>query len=106
MSMEPVPEPPDVDAPGFSDRELLVHLRGADAIEGRNHAARLLAVARLARHRRKVRDLGIADGRGGPGLDSRALADSVLAVVAEDFVSELALARQCSEVEALRLLRE
>jgi hypothetical protein len=106
MSMEPVPEPPDVDAPGFTDRELFLHLRGADAIEGRNHAARLLAVARLARQRRKVGELGTAGGRGGPGVDSRALADVVLADVAEDFVCELALARSCSEVEALRMLRE
>jgi hypothetical protein len=106
MSMEPVPQPPDVDAPGFSDRELLDHLRGADAIEGRNHAARLLAVARLARQRRRMGDLGTADGRGGPGVDSRALAEAVLDGIDEDVASELALARNCSEVEALRMLRE
>src|SRR3712207_9348954 len=41
--------------------------RSADAIEGRNPASRLLAVARLARQRRRFRDLGTADGRGGPG---------------------------------------
>ncbi len=39
-------------------------------------------------------------------MDSRALADTVTAGVAEDFVPELALARTCSEAEASALLRE
>src|SRR4051812_10669574 len=106
MSMEPVPEPPDVDGHGLSERDLLVHLQGADAIEGRNHAARLLAVARWAARRSRGRTLSAADGRGGPGVESRALADAVLAAVDEDFVAELALARGCSEIAAQRLLRE
>ena len=104
MSIEP--ELPPLDADAWSDRELVSLVRAADAIEGRNHAARVLAVARWAAHRRTGRVLGTADGRGGPGVDSRALADAVLDGIDEDFVSELARARNCGEVEALRLVRE
>ena len=50
--------------------------------------------------------LATADGRGGPGVDARALADAVLAGVDEDFVAELALARGCTEAEASTVLRE
>src|SRR3954462_10154057 len=107
MSMEPVPELPDVDAAGVSERELVTCIGAADAIEARNHAARLLSVARLARRRSRAgRELSTADGRGGPGVDSRALADPLLAGVAEDFVAELALTRDCTETEAHGLLRE
>jgi hypothetical protein len=105
MSMEPVPELPDVDAAGFSERELVACIGAADAIEARNHAARLLSIARLARRRGRGR-LSSASGRGGPGVDARALADAVLAGVAEDFVAELALTRDCTEAQAHALLRE
>src|SRR5215211_6810295 len=104
MSMEPVPEVPDVDAAGFSEQELVTCIGAADAIEARNHAARLLSIAWLAR--RRARRGPLASGRGGPGLDSRALAEAVTACVAEDFVTELALTRECSEAEAHGLLRE
>src|SRR5215210_3977281 len=103
MSIGPVP---DVEAAGFSDPELVTLLRAADAIEARNHAQRLLSIARLSRRRRRTRDLATASGRGGPGVDARALADAALSDVAEDFVAELALARSCSENEAGALLRE
>src|SRR3954469_1445339 len=100
MSMEPVPEWPDVDAAGFSEEGLVCCIGAADAIEARNHAARLLSIARLARRRGRP----MASGRGGPGVDSRALADVVTAAVAEDFVAELALTRECTEAEAHGLL--
>src|SRR5688500_4844327 len=105
MSMGPVPELPDVDAAGFSERELVACIGAADAIEARNHAARLLSIARLARRRRRG-PLSSASGRGGPGVDARALAEAVTAGVAEDFVAELALTRDCTEAEAHALLRE
>src|SRR3712207_2929567 len=101
MSMEPVPELPDIDAVGFSERELAELVGATDALEARSHAMRLLWVARLARRRRAV-----SWGPGGPGVDSRALADAALGDVAEDFVAELALTRHCTEAEAHALLRE
>src|ERR671912_1252492 len=104
MSMEPAPPLPDVDAPVFTERELVAFIGASDAIEARNHAERLLLIARLARRRRGV--LGAADGRGGPGVDARALARPELLDVREDFVAELALTRGCSEHEASALLRE
>jgi hypothetical protein len=82
MSTEPVPELPDVDAAGFSDGELVSVIGAADAIEARNHATRVLYIARLARRRRG--QVASASGRGRPGVDSRALADAVTAGVAED----------------------
>src|SRR4051812_25558176 len=97
---------PEVGATEFSDRDLLTYLGAADALEAQSHARRLLSVARLARRRMCSGDMSAADGRGGPGVDSRALADPVLAGVREDFVAELALARNCSESEAQALLRE
>ena len=68
MSMEPVPELPDVEAAGFSERELVTCIGAADAIEARNQAARLLSVARLARRRVGRGPLASAAGRGGPVL--------------------------------------
>lgn len=44
--------------------------------------------------------------RGGPGLDSCSLRPAALADVSDDFVSELALVRTCSEAEAPRLAAE
>src|SRR5215218_9755202 len=106
MSTEPVPHPPGVDAGGLSERDLVLFIGGADAIEARNHASRLRWIAGLAGRRRCSRSLAAVDGRGGPGVDARALADPVLAGIREDFVAELALTRSCSEAEALALLRE
>ena len=87
MSTEPVPHLPDLD--DLTERDLVTFIGGADAIEARNHAARLLWIARWARHRGWIGELATADGRGGPGVDSRALADPVLAGLREDFVAEL-----------------
>src|SRR5687767_4619155 len=106
MSTEPVPQLPDVVADGFSERDFVAYIGAADAIEAKNHAARLLSIARLARRRSRLGELATADGRGGPGVDARALGDAVLAGVREDFVSELALICRCSEAEAGALLRE
>src|SRR5215207_6570780 len=96
---------PWTDPAGAGDYELVADMREAMELQGRFYACDLEAVARLARLRR-TGELATADGRGGPGVDSRALADAVLAEVAEDFVAELALARGCSEAEAHTVLRE
>src|SRR5215213_7552888 len=103
MSTEPVPQLPDVD---FSEHELVTFIGAADAIEARNHASRLLWIAQLARRSGRAGELATADGRGGPGVDARALTDPVLAGVREDFLSELALTCGCSESQASDLLRE
>ena len=106
MSTEPVPQPPGVDAGGLSEADLVLFIGAADAIEARNHASRLRWIAGLAGQRRCAGRLAAVDGRGGPGVDARALADPVLAGIREDLVAELALTRGCSEGEAVALLRE
>src|SRR5215212_3644419 len=97
---------PQVGAGDFTEPELVTLLGATDAIEARNHAKRLLWIARLAGRRRRTGELATAGGRGAPGVDARATADAALADVAEDFVAELALTRGCSQVEASALLRE
>ncbi len=97
---------PDVDPAQLGDYELVADMREAMTQHGQAYARDLETVARLARRRRAGRELATADGRGGPGVDSRALADVVLADVAEDFVTELALSRDCTEAEAHTVLRE
>src|SRR5215207_2299036 len=62
MSTEPVPHLPDLD--DLTERDLVTFIGGADAIEARNHAARLLWIARWARHRGWIGELATADGRG------------------------------------------
>src|SRR5215217_2374239 len=97
---------PWTDPAGAGDYELFADMREAMELQGRFYACDLEAVARLARLRRRTGDLATADGRGGPGVDSRALADAVLAGVAEDFVAQLALTRGCTQGEAHTVVRE
>src|SRR5215218_652781 len=97
---------PWTDPAGAAEYELAADVREAIEQQARGYAYDLEAVARWARLRGKERDLSAADGRGGPGVDSRALADGVLAGVAEDFVAELALTRGCTQGEAHTVLRE
>src|SRR5688500_6694550 len=87
---------PDVDPGRLGDYELVADMREAVQQQARAYAVDLEAVARFAGRRRRRRELATAEGRGGPGVDSRALADVVLADVAEDFVTELALSRDCT----------
>jgi hypothetical protein len=103
---EPALLAPDVDASRLAEYELVADMREALAFQGQMYARDLEAVAGWAARRRRRGELATVDGRGGPGVDSRALADVVLAGVAEDFVAELALARGCSEAEAAAVLRE
>jgi hypothetical protein len=97
---------PWTDPAGAAEDQLAADVRQAMEQQACGYAYDLETVARWARLRRKTRPLATADGRGGPGLDSRALADVVLADVAEDFVAELALTRGCTEHEAHTVVRE
>src|SRR5688572_4914119 len=97
---------PWIDPGGLGDYELAADVQETMEQQARCYAYDLEAVARFARRRRRTRDLATADGRGGPGIDAGALADAVLADVAEDFVAELALLRACTESEAATVLRE
>jgi hypothetical protein len=106
MSTGPVLFPPEVDVPELLDGELAEDVRMAQGRLRREYARELEAVAQLAHRRHRVRELGTAAGRGGPGVDARALTDRVLDGVREDFVAELALIRNCSENEASAVLRE
>src|SRR3954471_11230046 len=95
---------PDDVAPGLSDLELVADIWAADAREARHAAERAASIAALARRRvERDREFGLL---GGPGLDSRLRQSPVLAHVSETFVSELALIRGCSELEAEALAVE
>ena len=95
---------PELDVPELSDIEVVADMWSAQARQRRAQALELEAVAQLA-WRRRGGELGTAEGLGGPGIDSRGSADAVLAGVREDFVSELAVSRDCTEAEAHGLLR-
>lgn len=102
---ELIPAEPDNVAPGLSDLELVADIWAADAREARHVAERAASIAALARRRRVERDREFGP-LGGPGLDSRLRQSPVLAHVSETFVSELALIRGCSELEAEALAVE
>src|SRR4051812_5134170 len=97
---------PDVDPGQLGDDELVADMRDFQKMQAQMYAADLEAVARCAVRRRTGLTLATAGGGGGPGVDARALADGVLAGIDEDFVCELALARECSDVQAHTVLRE
>jgi len=100
-----VPVVPDARALGIPETELVADIRRAQARQAIEYACELQGIARLARRRRGL-DLMARGMRGGPGLDARALASPQLDEVSEDFVTELALIRGCTENEALVLARE
>src|SRR3954447_913283 len=97
---------PDADPGQLVDYELVADMRELQTMQAVMYAGDLEAVARWAARRRTGLVLSTADGRGGPGVDTRALADAALAGIDEDFVAELALARGCTEVQASTVLRE
>src|SRR5690348_15537721 len=86
--------------------ELVADMHDFQRMQASMYAADLEIVARWATRRRTGLVLSTADGRGGPGVDTRALADAVFDGIDEDFVPELALARGCTEVHASTVLRE
>jgi hypothetical protein len=100
----PIPAVPDSDAL-LSDLELVADIWSADARESRHVAERAASIAALARRRHTERDRDFGP-LGGPGLDSRLRQPAVLSQVSETFVSELALIRGCSEMEAESLAVE
>ena len=91
--------PDDVAAAAMSDLEVVADIWAADARESRYVAERAAAIAALARRRSVQHDRDFGQ-LGGPGLDSRLRASSVLADVSETLVTELAMIRCCSEREA------
>ena len=100
---EPVPVlPSEVVSPQLGEFELVCDIWSADAHMAREHARQAATIAELARRRSAERDTAFG-ARGGPGPDSRAMRPAALAGVSDDFVSELALIRDCSEAEAGRL---
>jgi hypothetical protein len=100
----PIADVPDHSL-ALSDLELVADIWASDARECRHVAERAASVAALARRRRVERDRDFGP-LGGPGLDSRLRQPAVLAEVSETFVSELALIRGCSEMEAEALAVE
>src|SRR3712207_1420822 len=90
---EPALLAPVLDVPEFDEYELLADMREAQVMQGMEYARDLESIARLARRRPRRGELAAAGGRGGPGVDSRASADAVLARVREDFMAELAVSR-------------
>ncbi|RBY78969.1 hypothetical protein DQ238_11390 [Geodermatophilus sp. TF02-6] len=103
---EPVPVlPSEVVSPQLGELELVCDIWSADAHMAREHARQAATIAELARRRRAERDTAFGT-RGGPGPDSWAMRPAALADVSDDFVTELALIRHCSEAEASRLAVE
>jgi hypothetical protein len=92
-------------APHLSETELVADIWAADAREAQYVAERAASIAALARRRSVERDRDFGP-LGGPGLDSRYRQSTALGEVSETFVSELALIRRCSEVEAETLAVE
>jgi hypothetical protein len=106
QSGEPIPfMPSEVVSPECGELELVCDIWSADAHMAREHARQAAVIAELARRRSAERDTDFGP-RGGPGPDSRAMRPTALADVSDDFVSELALIRHCSEAEAGRLAAE
>ncbi|RBY97974.1 HNH endonuclease [Blastococcus sp. TF02-8] len=92
-------------APSCSDIELVADIWAADSHAARHAAELAVSVAAFARRRHIQRDAEFRP-RGGPGLDSRLRRHQALAEVSETFVPELALVRNCTEVEAENLAAE
>jgi hypothetical protein len=97
--------PGEVVPPASAEFELVCDIWSADAHMGREYARQAAAIAELASRRSAERD-ACYGRRGGPGPDSRAARPAALADVSDDFVSELATIRGCSETEAGRLAAE
>ncbi|NEK57054.1 HNH endonuclease [Geodermatophilus sabuli] len=103
---EPMPVLPwEVVSRQSGEFELVCDIWSTDAHMAREYARQAATIAELARRRSAERDAAFGP-RGGPGRDARALRPAALADVSDDFVSELALIRHCSEAEAGRLAAE
>ncbi|RBY79245.1 HNH endonuclease [Blastococcus sp. TF02-09] len=103
---EPMPfVPSELGSAYDTDLELVADIWSSDAHMAREYARQAAAVAELARRRTVEWDADFGS-RGAPGVDSRAMRPPALADVSDDFVSELAVIRHCSEDEASRLAAE
>ncbi len=103
---EPIPfVPSELVSSHESELELVADIWSSDAHMAREYARQAAAVAELARRRGVERDADLGP-RGGPGPDTRAVRPPVLADVSDDFVTELAVIRNCSEAEASKLAVE
>ena len=103
---QPIPfAPSELVSSHESELELVADIWSSDAHMAREHARQAAAVAELARRRSVERDADLGP-RGGPGPDARAVRPPALADVSDDFVTELAVIRHCSEAEASRLAVE
>ncbi|MCA0146738.1 HNH endonuclease signature motif containing protein [Blastococcus sp. LR1] len=91
--------------PSAGDIELVADIWAADARAARYAAELAASVAALARRRHIQRDAEFGT-RGGPGHDSRLRKRPALAAVSETFVPELAMLRNCTEIEAENLAAE
>src|SRR5690348_12068921 len=90
---------------GLADLWLSGDIRAADAQAARTVAERAVVIATLARRRRADEDRAFGQP-GGPGLDSHLTQNIALRAVSDSFISELALARHCTEAEAEALAVE
>ncbi|WP_051684373.1 HNH endonuclease signature motif containing protein [Blastococcus sp. URHD0036] len=97
--------PSEVVSARSADLELVADIWSTDAHMAREHAKQAAVIAELARRRRVSRDAD-SGPRGGAGQDAQAVRPAALADVSEDFVTELAVIRGCSDGEASKLAVE
>jgi len=103
---EPIPfVPAEAVSPSAAELELIADIWSSDAHMAREYARQAAAITELARRRAIERDADFGP-RGGPGPDSLAIRPLALADVSDDFVTELAVIRHCSEAEASGLAVE
>ncbi|MGY1724155.1 hypothetical protein [Blastococcus sp. SYSU DS0533] len=101
----PMPlRPGEVVPPASDEFELVCDTWSAAAHMAREHARQAAAIAELARRRSVERDAATAPAAGRGRY--RAARPAALADVSDDFVSELATIRNCSEAEVGRLAAE
>ncbi|RBY83325.1 HNH endonuclease signature motif containing protein [Blastococcus sp. TF02A-26] len=106
VSGVPVPVlPGEVVSAALADLDLAAEIWSTDAHMAREHAMQAAVIAELARRRAVSRDADPGAG-GGPGPDTRAVRPVALADVSDDFVTELAVIRGCSDGEASKLAAE
>jgi hypothetical protein len=94
--------PGDVVSAALGELDLVADIWSTDARVAREYAHQAAVIAELARRRPVQRDAAFGP-RGGPGADARAVRPAALAEVSEDFTTELAVIRGCSDAEAGRL---
>jgi hypothetical protein len=97
--------PGEVVSAAAGEWDLVADIWSTDARMAREYAHQAAVIAELARRRPVRRDAAFGP-RGAAGAQARAVRPAALAEVSEDFVSELAVIRGCSDAEASRLAAE